>query len=173
MVIRESFGREAKGLGRTQLLALGGKSGWLEECGVFILPSHRILHGCQLPHHRLGNREATPNPVKMQIKRQIPKTQKVREETVKDAERRNLLEHRFQDGSPCSRHLRISEYHAGPIAFMRCPREFDEHPEGTLRHVGPVVVAFFHMPHVAPFTPALGWPGLKTARTSPVTATSA
>jgi len=171
MVIREPFGREAEGLGCTQLLALGGKSGWLQECGVFILACYRILHGRELPHHCLRNREATPNAVNMQVKRQIPKAQKVREETVKDAERWNLLDHRFQDSSTCRRHLGVHEDHTRSMTFMRCTGEGDEQAEGTGSHVGAIVVAFLDMPDITPFTPSLRRSGFKATGTSPVTAT--
>ena len=41
--------------------------------------------------------------------------------------------------SPWGRHLRIHEHHTRPAALMRCPREGDEHAEGTGGHVGSVI----------------------------------
>src|SRR5436309_15483799 len=107
----------------------------------------------------------------MQLKWQKAKPQKVRDETVKDAKRRYLLDHRFQNRSTSGRHLRIDEDYARPVAFMRCPRKLDEHTKGTGGHISPMIVAFLTLPHIAPFTPALGWSSLKATRTSPVTAT--
>ena len=81
MVIRKSFGREAKGLRGTQLLALEVNPVGLRSVAYSSSPVTGFFIGVSCHTDRLGNREATPNPVKMQVKRQVPKAQKVREET--------------------------------------------------------------------------------------------
>src|SRR6516164_3670132 len=131
----------------------------------------RIFHGRELQFQDIGDRQPTVNAGEAEIKRDIAKTEKRRQETVKDAEGRDGLDHGLQRCPTFRSDLVVHKYDRGAIALMRWPGESAKHPEGTPGHQHPLIVPLLNMPGVVPFTEALGGTGFKTARTSPVTAT--
>src|SRR5262249_43601222 len=152
-------------------MRLGRETRWLIEGGEFVRAGDGIGHRRELEVHHGRNGQPTVNPIEVQRQWDIAKAEKRGQQTPKNAERGDGLEHRLQHGTAWLREGLVHEHDSGPIAFMGCPRKTNKEPEGTACHRRPLIMPFFNMPRVIPLTKALGRTGFKTTGTAPVTTT--
>src|SRR6266568_1807676 len=150
-------------------MRLGRETRWLIEGGEFVSARDRIGHRGELEVHHGRNGQPTVNPIEVQRKRDIPKSEKRGQQPPKNAERGHGLDHRLQHGATWLRDGLVYQHDPGPIAFMRCGGKTNKEPEGTACHRCPLIMPFRNMPRVIPLTKALGRTSFKTTGTPPVT----
>src|SRR5207248_167029 len=150
-------------------MRLGRETRRFIEGGEFVSTGDGIGHWRELEVHHGRDGQPTVNPIEVQHKRDIPKSEKRGKQTPKNAERRNGLDHRLQHGAAWLREGLVHQHDSGAIAFMWCTRKTNKEPERTACHRCPLVMPFRNMPGVIPLTKALGRTGFKTTGTPPVT----